>query len=407
MILKLSWRNVWRSRTRSLVIILAIAIGLTGGVFSVALFNGMTDQKMRSAIDTQTAHIQLHKEGFSQNKDINLDLPLPQDLEEKIERIPFVKAVSQRVVSTAMLASSNASTGVELLGIDPEKEKQISSVYEKLEEGTYFEDVKRNPILISRKTADKLEIKLRSKVVVTFQNADGTIVGAAFRVVGIFRTSSSAFDEATAYVRGSDLAGLLNMPGSKHEIVVKGMKMEDVPSIYEAIKKEVPSEVKVESWKEIQPELGYLGDLMMQMNFLFLAIILFALAFGILNTMLMAVFERVREIGVLMAVGMNKGKIFRMIVVETVLLSFIGAMIGLALSMLLVTVSSSSGIDLSMFAEGFASWGIDQVVYPYLSPDFYFTLVLMVIFTALVSSVYPALKALKLRPVDAIKGNVD
>ena len=150
--------------------------------------------------------------------------------------------------------------------------------------------------------------------------------------------------------------------------------------------------------------MAYLSDASIQTNVLFLAIILTALAFGILNTMLMSVFERIKEIGVLMAIGMNKGKVFRMIVTETVFLSLSGAFFGMLLGVVLISWTATNGINLSMFSEGLASWGVADVVYPSLSISFYFMLMIMVLVTALLASLYPAQKALGLRPAEALHG---
>lgn len=405
MIAAISWRNVWRNKLRSIIIIMAISAGLTGGIFTVALYNGLTDQKLRTAIDTQTAHLQIHAAGFRQNKDLRLYLGNTAAIQEAVEKQPAVKALAPRLVVTAMAATSNANTGVELNGVLPERERMVSTIYQSMVEGDYFGTEKKNQIVISTRTAKKLQVGLNGKVVITFQDINGDIVGAAFRVTGLFRTSHSLFDEANMFVRKADLERILSMDGIINEMAIRLYDIEAVPAVQEALQRRFGDDnTVIQSWREIQPELAYINDATWQINYLILIIILLALAFGILNTMLMAIFERMKEIGVLMAVGMSKARIFAMIILETVFLSLTGAAIGMLISAWLVYATGRSGIDLSIFAQGLENFGFSSMVYPQLESQFYVTLALMVIGAAMISALYPAIKALKLKPVEAIHG---
>ncbi|HEU5145631.1 MAG TPA: FtsX-like permease family protein [Chryseosolibacter sp.] len=405
MIAAISWRNIWRNKWRSAVIILAITAGLTGGIFTVAMYNGMTEQKLRTAVDTQTAHLQVHAPRFQQNKDIRLFLESPNVIISELENESFVSAVSRRLVAMGMAASSNANTGVLLNGIHPDKERMISTIYQSMVAGDYFETEKRNQILLSSRTARKLKVEVNGKVVITLQDINGDIVGAAFRVTGIFRTTHSMFDESNVFVRKQDLERILSIDGVVNEIAVRLDDIENVPAVQQRLRAKFSAEVAdIQSWRDIQPELAYINDASWQMNYLVLIIILLALAFGILNTMLMAIFERVKEIGVLMAVGMSKYRIFMMIILETIFLSLTGAALGMIVSAIIVFWTNRSGINLSMFAQGLESFGISSIIYPALEPQFYGRLAAMVIVAAMLSALYPAIKALRLKPVEAIHG---
>ncbi|HEX8041551.1 MAG TPA: FtsX-like permease family protein [Chryseosolibacter sp.] len=405
MIAAISWRNIWRNKWRSIVIIMAITAGLTGGIFTVAIYNGLAEQKLRTAIDTQTAHLQMHASGFQENMDIRLYLHDADRMLAVAGAQPGVQAVAGRLIATGMAASANSNIGIRLNGIVPEKEKAISTIYQSLVEGDYFQNEKRNQVLISSRTAKKLKVGLNGKVVVTLQDLNGDIVGAAFRVGGIFKTTHTGFDETNVFVLKRDLERILSMDGIVNEIAIRASDIEAVPGVQRRLQETFPpKETQVESWRELQPELAYINDVTWQVNYLILVIILLALAFGILNTMLMAIFERVREIGVLMAVGMSKARIFSMIILETVFLSLTGAALGMVISAWLVSTLGTSGIDLSAFAQGLEAFGYSSMIYPQLEPLFYLTLACMVVIAALLSSLYPAYKALELNPVEAIHG---
>ncbi|HET7180109.1 MAG TPA: FtsX-like permease family protein [Chryseosolibacter sp.] len=405
MIAAIAWRNVWRNRWRSIVILMAITAGLTGGILTVAIYTGLSDQKVRAAINVETAHLQIHAPGFLDNKDLKLAIANPDKMVSIIASENGVQSISPRLVATAMAASANANSGVQLNGIVPEKERAVSTLYHFVTQGEYFPPGKRNQILISQRTAEKLKVALHGKVIVTLQDVNGDIVGAAFRVSGIFRTTHSMFDEANVFVRKADLERILSMAGAVNEIAIRVRDIDQVEEVQGSLQAKIPADhADIASWRQIQPELAYITDVTWQVNYLILIIILLALAFGILNTMLMAIFERVKEIGVLMAVGMSKARIFIMIIMETVFLSLTGAVLGMAISAWVVSVAGTKGINLGIFAQGLEAYGYSSVIYPQLAPVFYVTLAFMVIMAALLSSLYPAYKALTLNPVEAIHG---
>jgi ABC-type lipoprotein release transport system permease subunit len=187
-----------------------------------------------------------------------------------------------------------------------------------------------------------------------------------------------------------------------HEIAILLHDDRQTLSVINTLKKQYPS-AEVMGWKELLPDLGMITAMLGMMNYFILGTILAALAFGIVNTMLMIVLERTCELGMLMAVGMNKGRLFRMIMLESILLTLCGGIAGIILSTLLIWITAQTGIDLSAFGKGFEALGYDPVMYPEIRPGFYFGTVLLVIVTGILSSLYPARKALGINPALAVK----
>ena len=299
--------------------------------------------------------------------------------------------------------SAASATGIKINGIDPVMERKTTTLYTKINDtsGVYFGEGLRNPVVISQKLADKLDVHLKSKLVIRFQSADGSLVEGAFKICGIYRTSNGMFDELNVFVRQKDLALLLgDLP--VHEVVVLLHDNSFIKKVMPVLKHDYPA-AEVKDWQELFPELGMLTAMLTTMNYLILGIILAALAFGIVNTMLMIVLERSRELGMLMAVGMNKHKVFRMIMLESILLSLCGGVAGIVISIFLIQLSAHTGIDLSAFGQGFEAMGYDPVMYPELRPGFFAGTVIMVILTGILSSLYPARKALAINPALAVK----
>ncbi len=406
MIWIIAWKNIWRNKVRSLVVILAIVFGLFGGVFSSAVMKGMVEQRIKEAVSRETAHIQIHSPKYIDDNDIQYTIDGEAlKLEQKLDSLPQVKAWSSRIKFLAMANSANAGTGVMIFGIDPEKEQQVTEISAMICDscGIYLNGEKSNQIVVGKALAKKLKVRLRSKIVLTFQDQEGNLTGAAFRICGIYRTNNSVFDEMNVFVRKADIASLLVMsPQEYQELVVSLFDPDQMAVVQEELTDTFPG-LLVRTWKEIDPMIGMMADFTTVWLYLFMGIIMLALGFGIINTMLMTILERTRELGMLTAIGMNKRRVFLMIMLESVYLSLTGAAIGMALGYLLTLYTSYTGIDLSNFAEGFEKIGYNPIMYPYLDLNYFITLTLMVICIGILASIYPARKALKLNPAEAIR----
>jgi ABC-type lipoprotein release transport system permease subunit len=405
MIFTISWKNIWRNKFRSFIIIATITIGLFGGIFSIAVMNGMAEQRVLSAIQTQVSSIQIHNPDFLKNKEIKYPINNADSIINIIKQNHKVKAVSKRLIVTAMASTAETGTGIIMNGIDPKQEIRVTDISQKLISGNYFTKHKKHPILISKKLAKKLKAKIRSKIVITTQNNKGDITGGAFRVVGIFKTVDSFFDETNVFVLNKDLNILIDENSSNnktHEIAVLLYDDKNTNELTKKLKSKFPY-LSVRSWNESQPDLKMMSSLMETTSYLLLSIILLALTFAIINTMLMAVFERTQEFGMLMAIGMKKNKIFNMIMSETIFLSLTGSAIGIFISTIFIKYFSIYGINLAIVSKGLSSFGINSVIYPEVDLSFYLILTIMVIITAIIASVYPAIKALNLKPVEALR----
>ncbi len=401
-IIKIAWRNVWRNKLRSSVVITAIALGLWAGLFMMALVLGLNEQRVSGAINSYLSHVQIHHPDFLKTLKIKHTLQDADLTAKTLKEDNRVKAFSTRINITGMAANSSGSYGVQLLGINPHKEANVTSVADNIIEGTYFANNKKNAVVVGKKLADKLNLKLKSKLVVTFQDADKNMISILFKVRGIYKTSNSIFDESTIFVQEKELSDHINLNGKYHEMIVLCHRITDA----EALSKDLKTVIKqdeVQTWEEIAPELGYAQQMMSQMVYIFMFIILLALSFSIVNTMLMAVLERKKELGVLMAIGMNKRRIFTMIAFETVFISMVAAPLGIVAAYGTIHYFGIHGIDLSVVAEGLENLGVGAVIFPFLPTGLYIEISLLTLIVAFLSSLFPARRALKLNPSEAVR----
>lgn len=405
MIIAVAWRNIWRNKMRSLVIITAITLGIFAGVFSTAFMKGMSDQRIETAIKSEISHIQIHQPEYRKQDKLKLFLPEASAKAKKIRSLPNVLGASNRVIINGMISSAGKGSGAKINGIVPKQESKVTDIHEQIVEGSYFEDTPKRvkPLVLGHKLAEKLNVQLRSRIVISFTNAQGVPTSAGFRVTGIYKTANHNFDGMNVYARYQDLqqaAALIE--GAGHEIAVYLNDNEAVGKTKQSIQKMFPDD-EVADWKDLSPELTYLNEAMGQYMYIIIIIILLALCFGIINTMLMAVLERVKELGMLMAIGMTRIRVFYMIMMESIFLSLTGGFTGVIIGYFSVKLFANTGIDLSMYAEGLQAMGWSTLIHPEIEIATLLNITVLVIITGIASSIYPSIKALKLNPAESIR----
>jgi len=400
-IIKIAWRNIWRNKLRSSIVILSIVLGIWAGLFIMAMTLGLNEQRMNGAVNTYLSHVQIHNPKYTEDPNLKYSLTDPDNTLKIVESNPKIKAFAKHVLATGMVNTASGSAGIQIIGIYPEQEKKLTTISTKLVEGTYFTKFKKNPVVIGEKLANKLKLNVKSKLVTSIQDLDNNIISTSFRVEGIYKTQNSMFDESTIFVRADDLKNTLGLTNQIHEIAILCQSIDQTDDVKAELQSKLKND-KVETWGEISPELGYAQEMMGTMIYLFMGIVLLALAFSIVNTMLMAVLERKKEIGMLMAVGMTKRKIFLMITFETIFISMVATPIGMALSFITIEYFGKNGIDLSSVAEGLSSLGIGSKIYTFLPAELYINITLLTLLIAFLASLFPAKRALKLKPTEAI-----
>lgn len=401
-LIKISWRNIWRNKLRSLVVIFSIVFGLLGGIIIIAMSYGLNEERMNNAVDTYLSHIQIHNNLFSEDYNIKHTINNLDAIEKAINKDERVVSYSKRIVLNGMLSNSNGSYGIQVKGIDPDEEIKVTNTYEKIIDGEYFRSKRDNTILVGKKLADKLNLKLKSKVVITFQDENYELTSLLYRVEGIFRSGNSRYDEMNVFVKNKSITK--NLPGFNgyHEMPIL---LSDIELRGEVKKDIIPisSDNIVEGWDDISKELAYANEMLSAVLYIFMMIILSGLSFGVINTMLMAILERRKEIGMLMSIGMNRYKIFMMISFETIFLSLIALPFGLITSYLIVEYYSVVGIDLSVVEAGLENFGVGTRLYFKVPNEEYFYVSLMVFVISIFSSIFPSIRALKINPVEATK----
>lgn len=414
LILKIAWRNIWRNKVRSGIILLSVAVGLSGGIFAVSFVRAYVDQVIETALEVENTHLYLYPVA---NEDVGQQNPFIQDVSPVLERLqgmPAIAHASARLQTRAIISSPHASAGINLSGIVPGEEKQLTKVSELIApgSGTYFENKMHSPIVLGNKLANMLNVSPGSRVVLSFNNQDGNIATTLFFVSGVYTYINKSFEAREAFVLCEDLAVHMALPQTAASEV--GIKLAAGVSATKAARdllSEIFPEYLVQSWSDLRPELGFLHSYVGIINFIVLGVILFAISLGLINIMHMAVMDRSAELGVLRAIGLSNTKVIGMVMYETVLLMLLGGFIGYLISIGFIGWLENVGIDLSVYvydykipAKDYHSLAATATrVYPRLTHMDSLKILVMVIMTGLFAAWLPAMKALKTEPRDAIK----
>lgn len=398
---RLAWRNLWRNHRRTLIMLGAVTVGVWAMMFMTSLLRGMVTEMVRDGIEGLPGHVQIHHRDYRDDPSVvNSLLPATGRLRAALDD-PGVVAWTERVRVPAVISSERESRGVTLVGIDPAAEARISFLGDEVAEGRLLESVDDDGVLIGRKLAETLETELGKRIVLMSQDPDNEIVDRGFRIVGVFDAAIESYEEQFVFTGRAVAQTLLRIDDQVQEIAILGSNFRDIEPLLSRISDAVDQGVRVDAWYELDVYLGTMLGVMDGFVLVWIVVVFLALSFGLVNTLVMAVFERVREIGLMLALGMKPAVILAQILVESVMLLVLGLFCGNVLAMITV-YWLRDGIDISMVAEGMELFGAASVLYPLLTIDDMIMANAVVIILGILASLSPAWRASRYEPIEAI-----
>ena len=400
-ILRLAWRNLWRNHRRTLIMMAAIIVGVWAMIFMTALMRGMVDDMVRDGIRALPGHVQIHHPAYRDDPTVSNSLAAPDDALVSVLTSDQVVAWTTRVRVPAVISSERDTRGVSLVGIDPDRERTISFVADDLVEGRFLESPDDTGLVVGRKLVEKLETDLGKRVVIMSQDQENEIADRGFRIVGIFDSKLDQYEEMFVFAGEGTVQQLLGIGDAVSEVAILGGDYRNVDDLYRMVEEGAGADVEVLPWQEIDTYLGSMLAVMDGFVWVWMVVVFLALSFGLVNTLVMAVFERVREIGLMLALGMTPRYILSQIVTESILLLTIGLAFGNVAAWATIE-PLKSGIDISVVAEGMEMFGAASVLYPalYLSDVVFANLIVIVL--GFFASLSPAWRASQYDPVKAI-----
>ncbi|MEF2144280.1 MAG: ABC transporter permease [Desulfovibrionaceae bacterium] len=402
--LRLAWRNIWRNPKRTVVILTAVVIGVWTMLFMVALTRGMTKGMLDNAISDLTGHIQIHATGYFDDPVVENALNDPETvLAAMNQHLPPGSARALRIRVGSVASNARHSAGLVLVGIEPGKEEALSFYGNTPLQGTHLEPGDARGILVGAALARDFETEVGKKLVLMSQGLDRDIASRAFRIRGLLHADLEATEKGYVFITLDAAREMLGLESATGACALLP-DPEQADSVAAAIQADLGPGYEVRPWRKMLPLLvGYL-NLFDRFLYLWYLIIFTAMGFGIVNTLLMAVLERIREYGLLKSLGMRPMRIVRGVLIEALLLMLFGTLMGDLLCLATVW-SLSGGIDLSFISQGSQYFGMSRVIIPLARPmDMLEGNAVVLVLGSLVS-LYPALKAARITPVQAMAHN--
>ncbi|MEM6514396.1 MAG: FtsX-like permease family protein [Pseudomonadota bacterium] len=401
-LLTLAWRNLWRNQRRTTIMLGAIVVGVWAMIFMNALSQGMVTQMIEDGLSVIPGHVQARHPDYGDDPTVNSLLPDTDSAVSAQLATLDVSAWTTRLTVPGVVSSERESRGVRLVGVDPGRDAMISFLGDAEIEGRALASVDDRGLLLGRKLAEALDTEVGKRVVIMSQTPDNSIADRGFRVVGVFDAKVELWEETWAVTGKETLQGLLGVPDRVTEAIVAGDDYRDVASLQAEMQTVISPAARVETWLELDRYLGTMLGVMDGFVLIWVIVIFLALSFGLVNTLVMAVFERVREIGLMLSLGMRPSSILGQIMLESMMLLIIGLVIGNLVAWLTIR-PLEAGIDLSVVAEGMEMMGVASVVYPDLRREDVILANVVVLVLGFLASLSPAWRASRYDPVEALR----
>ena len=401
LLLPLAWRNVWRNRRRTLITLAVVAVG----VWSILAFSSLLEAWARSSRDASlnllTGDGQIHAQGYRDDPAIQHSFATPpaEGALAKVLNGPHVARWSGRVRTPGIVQSEFKTLPITLVGIDPERERGLSFIATSVTQGAYLDGTSGNGILLGRHLAHRLGTGIGKRVVLMGLGMDDALAQGGFRVVGLFQAPRD-MEDSVVFIGKAAAQRLLKAPGRLSEIAFKTPTQSDLTPSIQALRKAAPS-LDIQPWQILQPLTKAVSNLSDGFVMVWLWIMFVLMALGIVNTQLMSVFERVREFGLLQALGLRPGDVMREVLAESCLLVGLGVVLGV-LAAVMTVGALHGGINLGFLAKG-AEWlGAQHVLYPRINGTEYLVLSVVIWGLSMLASLWPSWRAGRYSPQEAM-----
>jgi len=402
--LKLGWRNLWLHPLRTLLTAMALAVGIAALTFLSAMDDGWMQQIKTNFALTATGHIQIHAQGFEDSRKLSQHIEEPAKIIMKLRSMDAVEAVTQRVRVSGLASSAGSNAGALVYGVDVQREQKITRLAGFVKQGHWLVDGDMGGVVLGDVLADRLHVGLGDKLVLMAAVPGGDIASEVFRVRGLLHSGVMAIDDLIAVVPLAAAQHWLGLGHAVTDIVIRAHSFEQVTPLANTIKTTLANpDLEILRWNDIDPMAQQWSDFADAYTWVVLLIVIIVVLVEVLNTMLMSMHERVREFGLMGALGVTPAQVFAMVVWETVILVLIGGVAGFVLGGGLSLWFGEYGIDLSQFAIAFSFMYMDPIVHPLLQWDSVLRILGAAIIGAMIAGLIPAWKASKLEPAKALR----
>jgi putative ABC transport system permease protein len=403
----MAWRNIWRNPRRTILTVCAITFASVLLVFMLSFQFGSYETMINTSVKISTGHLQIQAEKYLKKKSIRFVIPDPGKITAILNHIPEVAAYTLRGQAFSLISSEDRTYGTVVTGIDPQREATVSRMKELIRKGNFLTAHDVNQAVVGRLLAKNLRVTIGNELTLLGQGRDGSIAATVVQVKGIFSSGIDEFDRSVMLIPLSTFQEIFSMGDAVHEVVVITKSLSDVSRTKAKIQAaiaglESDKSLTTIDWQELMPGLRQAIEMDLVSGLIFYGLLIIVVAFSILNTFLMAIFERKKEFGVMMAIGTTPRRLTKVLLIESLSMTLIGIIIGIILGIGITYYFQIHGIDFASGSELLSQFGITGRMYPKLSLLSISIGPFMVLFFTFIAALYPALKVRRLRPVEAM-----
>lgn len=402
MLLKLAWRNIWRNKKRTFITMFSIIFAVVLSILLDSVKKGLLDKMKENVVSFYTGYIQIHENGYWDDKTLENSFELQTALIDNIEGSRDINYVIPRLESFTLAASHKYSKGCMVVGIDPDKESLVTALEEKVAKGDYLEPLDK-AVLLTEGLANYLKLDVNDTLVLIGQGYHGVSAAGKYPIKGLIKFGSPDLNKGLVYLPLKEAQHLFAADNRLTALVLSPTNPDRSEEIAQSLSSNFREDYEVMNWQSMMPELNQVIEGEKRENIVFQVVLYMLIAFGIFGTILMMTLERQYEFGVLVAIGMKNLRLSTMVILENILISTLGAVGGILLSVPIVFYLFVYPIRLGgKLAEAYEKFGIEPIFYFSTAPKVFYSQGLVVFFLALFLSLYPFIKIRKLNPVSAM-----
>lgn len=401
LVLKIARASLSRRGLRSLLVILMIGISLWGLLLMEGVYEGMIEQMINNAIRSDSGHLSFFAKGYRSDPDLARLINKVPAILAALEQDTQVQSFAERIKQDGLAATAHASRGAVVIGMDLVKEERHGRLAEYLHEGEFSFGEQEKGIILGFKLADTLRVRIGSKIILSAQDMHAEVASAAFRVSGILKTNNMGLDERAVFIDLDRMRKMLSVPEGVSQIAVIVRDQDQIAQVQEDLHRHFPG-LDVLRWDELYPALMQSKVMMDGFNMVISGMIFCVAALGIFGVMLVSVLERIREFGIMLAIGTRFALIRNIILAESFFLGLIGFLFGSLIGGLTLYYFKVYGLDLSAFSDAFDEFGMDAITYAVIRPSYFLTAFVAVLLATFFSVLIPLRVLKKSNPIEAI-----
>ncbi len=402
--LLLALRNLTRNRRRTIITLLTMVFGIAVLTLLSALNDGWLSQMKTNFILSYTGHVQIHAKGFEASQNLRDSIANPDEVTRLMQSYPEISGWTQRIRTSGLASNGGSSAGVQIMATDSEQETWVTSMHEHVVEGEWLRPGMSKDLLLGITIAQTIGARIGDRVILMAQRPSGEMVSEVFHLLGVLETGAPQIDRTLALIPLNTAQTWLQMGKSVTDIVIRADQHDDTDLIVRLFRQQLSGNTyEIMPWQSLDPMVRQWLEFSDAYGFVIILVVVILVLTEILNTMLISLHERQKELGVIVAIGTTRYQIFSMLLLEAVTLILIGATLGYLAGSLLVYAFAESGIDLTNYANAFQFFYMNPVIYPELTQSSALRILGATLVAALLAGIYPAWKATRLRLSQALR----